>query len=485
MTVNTGINSSLLRPQTFHVLTYLKAGRALRPLPQRLCLIGPQGAAATATAGVVIPIDDPTQTDALFVAGSYMALMARKAFETMASLGQGPALYACPLAETTTKRVEAITLGGSATEDKDLIIRIAGRYIAVGVASGTSAANAAISLKSKLDELAENLPVIASIVGAVVSCTDVCKGTLGLDVMYSTVQAPAGLTVAFSQTTAGAGALDIQTALDAIAGEEFDGVAISNHIAGDITEINTHIAATWSASEKKPRWFFVGEPGSIGTATSLAASANHEGVVILSWEQSPSLPCEIATAAACGALSKNRPNANYDGMKLPLYPPPVAYKYTNAEIETALNAGLTPLMPVLNPANKSVIEGVGLVVRMVTTRTTRSSAPFTLLRDLGVSRTAWAMAKQYDLAYAEKFGSDANPDGVLLDDDTRDLIRDMVINIDYGAQDAKWIENVDANIAKLVVERDGTTSGRVNVDTAYDIVVGLHQVAFVHRAQVG
>lgn len=485
MTVNTGINSSLLRPQTFHVLTYLRGNRALTPLPQRLCLIGPQSAAALATAGVVIQIDDPTQTDALFGIGSYMALMARKAFETMAVLGQGPALFACPLAETTTKRQETITLAGTATEDKDLIIRIAGRFIVVGIANGTTAANASTALKNKLDELKALLPVTAAVATPVVTCSDVTKGTLGLDVTYESVQVPAGLTVAFAQTVAGAGALDIQTALDAIAGQEFDAVAISNHISADVTEINTHIASTWAASEKKPRWFFIGEPGSIGTATTLATAANHEGVVVVSWEQSRSLPCEIATAAAVGALSKNRPNANYDGMQLPLYPPPVAYAYTNAEIETALNAGLTPLSPLVDPASKSVVEGIGKIERMVTTRTTLSSIPFVLLRDLGVSRTAWAIAKQYDIAYAAKFGSAANPDGVLLTEDTEAQLRDMVLNIDYAAQDSQWIENVDEDKAKLVVERDSSAIGRLNVDSAYTIVVGLHQVAFIHRAQVG
>ena len=489
MTINTGINPALLRPQTFHNITYLQGGRSLIPVQQRLCLVGMQSSVATAVAGVIIPLDDPGETDALFGVGSYMALMARKAFDTMNALGQGPALYACPLAQTTTKRQETITITGTATADGNLIIRIAGRYINIGVASGTVQNNIAAALNTAIVAIKLNLPVLAAVATNVVTCTDVCQSVLGVDVVYSLVSAPAGVTVAFAQTVAGAGVLDMQPALDAIIAQDFDGIAVCNHQTADITEISTQITSTWTPSEKKPRWFFVGEPGSIATATTLASAANHEGVVIVNMEQSPSLPCEIATAAAVGALSKSRPNANYDGMVLPLYPPPIAFNFTNGELETALNAGITPLGSIVDTNTRQVIDGVVYVVRLITSRTTvlinGVSTPYGLTRDFGISRTAWALARQYDLRYAIQFGSQANPDGVLDDADTIDRIRDMVIGVNFEAQSANWIKDYDTDKAALIVEDDPVASGRVNVDNTYTIVVGLHQVAFVSRAQVG
>jgi phage tail sheath gpL-like len=486
MTINTGIDSSLLRPQTFHTISYLTGNRQLAPLPQRLVLIGPMGTtlspAPTAVAGVVIGLDDPGQVDALFGLGSFMALMARKAFETAAMLGAGPRLFACPLAETTTKQVETATIVGTSTVSGDLIVRIAGRYITVGLASGSTETVAAAALVAAVKNKYQSLPVTAGAAAGVATFTSTVKGTLGNDVTFETVQIPAGLTLAWAVSVAGAGALDIQTALDAIAGQDFDGIAISNHVSGDITEINAHIASTWTAAEKRPRWVFVGEPGTIGTATSLASSANHEGVLVISMEQSRSLPGEIATASAVLALSKTRPNANYDGARLPLYPPPVSYIYTSGEVETALGAGLTPLTAIVDPASRNVVEGVVSVIRLITTRTTLASVPFTLLRDFGISRTTWAMARQYDLRFVAQFGSLANPDGVLLDDDTQKQIRDMVVSLNYAAQDAKWLRNVDNDKALIQVEPDASVSGRLNVDSSYTIVVGLHQVAFVHRA---
>jgi phage tail sheath gpL-like len=483
MPVNTGINAALLRPQTFHVLTYLRAGRALVPLPQRLCLIGAQSAAATAIAQVVVECDDPTQTDALFGLGSTLALMCRKAFACAAMQGQGPQIFACPLAETTTKRAGTFTITGPATADDNLIFRIAGRWYTVGVANGTTATNIGVAVDNAIKANYQDSAYTSGNAAGVVTITAVEKGVLHNDTIVDVVHVPPGVTCVFAQTIAGAGVLDLQPALDAIAGQQFDGIAICNHASADITEINTHLATTWAASEKKPRWFFIGEPGTIGTAVALAA--NHEGIVIGSMEQSRSMPYEIATALAVGALSKSRPNANYDGMQLPLYPPPIAFDYMTSEVETALNAGLTAFKSVIDPVAQTVVDGVVSVTRLITTRTTINALPFILLRDFGVSRTAWAMAKQYDIAYVAKFGSTgANPDGVLLSEDTIQLIRDMVIGINKAAEDNTWLHNVDFDTQKLVVEADANAIGRINVDTSYTIVVGLHQVAFIHRAQL-
>lgn len=486
MTVNTGVSSAILRPMSAHNITYVRGNRALEPIPQRICLIGPKSTAGgTATNAAVVQVNDPGEVDTLFGMGGLLSLMCKKALETCSFIGQGPAIFACPLADGGTARQDTFTFAGTATEDNDIVVRAAGRYLTIGIASGTTAANAAIAFKNKCDELKEILPfTVAAPVGAVATSTYASRGVDGADMIVDVVKMPAGLTLVPAVSVVGATALDITTALDAIAGQDFDAVAVSPHAAAVITSINSHIAATWAPTEKKPRWIFVGESGSIATATALATAANHEGVSVISWEQSRSLPQEIAAACAVALCSKSRPNANYDGQKLPLYPPPISYVYTNAELETALNAGLTPLTAVVDNATKTVIEGVGKIVRLITTRTTKNSVPFTLTRDIGVSRTAWALAKQYDIAFEQRFGSDAQPDGPLLTDETMEQIRDMVIGINYAAEESQWIRNVDTDKTKLVVERDGSAIGRVNLDNAYTIVVGLHQVAYVHRAQI-
>ena len=484
MTVNTGINNALLKPSTYHVLTYLRAGRALTPLPQRCLLIGVRAVGVgTAVSGAIIPVDDPSQAETLFGQGTLMTLMIRKAMATSGQLGSGPAFFACPVDDVTTAQVELFTITGAATADSNIIIRIAGRFFTVGIANGTTAVNAGVALDTAIKAAYSDLPVTSSNAGGVVTLTHTVKGTTGNDTVFEVVSMPAGLVGGFTVSAAGVGAPNIQPGLDAMAGQDFDVVATPTHIAGDITKINTTLATRFSPSEKKPSWFFVGEPGTIATATALAA--NHEGIVVGSWNGSRSLPGEIAAAMAAGATSKSLPNANYDGMTLPLYPPTITNAYTNAQIETALNAGLTPLAAVIDPGSRAVVEGQGSIVRLITSRTTMNSQTFILLRDFGVSRTAWYMAKQYDIAYANKFGAGAsNPNGVLLTADTMLQIKDMITNINKAAEDSNILYNVDSDLSRLIVEADATTSGRVNVDVQYTIVVGLHQVAFVHRAQI-
>jgi phage tail sheath gpL-like len=263
-----------------------------------------------------------------------------------------------------------------------------------------------------------------------------------------------------------------------------DGIAVANHKAADITDIVADIASRWNYAEKRFRFYFMGEPGTIATASALASSANHQAVILASMEGCKSLPGEMATALLMATFSRERPNANYDGMQLPLYPPAAATLYTPTEIETALAAGLTPLGGVVDPFTRAVTNGVVRIVRMVTTKTTQNSQPFEVLKDLAVARTGVYLAAQLDAAFAARWSGDANPDGTLLTDDVIAQIRDFIVAMLRELEGLNVLRNVDADIAQLVVERDLVAPGRVNVSITYTVVVGLHQIAFVHKVQL-
>lgn len=487
-TVITGIPTSLRRPQTFHRFIYSLSGRSLVPLPMRIVLAGIQSTAATATAGTIYEVFDVTQTDALFGIGSELSLMCRKAFETGKLLGVGPRIFAigitAPTGGSTAATQKTITVSGTATEAGNIILRVAGRTFTIGVANGDTAATAAAAIEKILDQFAEELPVTAGVSGAVVTTTHVAKGANGDDVAITVDAKPAGLTFVIATSVAGNGIVDIGTTLDALLPDEYDGIAIANHTAADITDINTHLASAWGVAEKKWRWIFVGEFGSIGTATSLASAANHHGCIVANVEGSPSLAGEIATAVCFGAFSRDRPNANYNGLKLPLFPPASATAFTGSEVETAIAAGLTALTPVLT-SQRAIVPAVLKIERMITTKTTEGGNPFEPLRDLGVSRTGAFLARQVDIGYTSRFGADANPDGVLLTEDTEDQVEDMIKSILFAAEERSIIENVTKSLPELVVERDPDAIGRINTDIPYHVVVGLHQVANVHRVRVG
>lgn len=490
MPVNTGISASYRRPQTFHRFTYLLGGRLLSPLAQVIALIGTQkatGASSTATAEQVYDIDDVEQADGLFGKGSELALMCRKAIETASRLGAGPRIKAVGVLEPGggTKNAQTLTVTGPATAAGNVVVRVAGRTYSVGVSSGDVAATIATAISDMLKAYAEELPVDISVAAAVVTLTHAHKGENGGDVAVSIDSVPAGVAVAVATSAAGAGVIDITNALDALAASEIDFIAISNHKAADVTDALAHTDAMWQPNLKKWRWLVMGERGTLGTATTLAAAANNRALLVVSCEASPSLPCELATAFAVAMCSRDRPNANFDGVKLPLFPPVAASAYTSTEVETALAGGVVPLTPDIDLSTKVVVDGILKIEKAITTKTTESSQPYEPLRELAVSRTGAYMARQIDIAYVQRFGPQANPDGVLLTDDTIDRVQDMIAALAAEAEEVDILKNVDEDLQELVVEEDGAAIGRLDIDFAYTVVGGMHQLACVHRVKVG
>lgn len=486
MTIITGIPTTLRRPQTFHTFTYLQGGRNLTPLPQRCLLIGTMKG-GTAVASSIYPIDDPTETDGLFGVGSSLALMCRKAFETGGYLGQGPQLFACPVAENGAgaARTETLTVTGPATVAGNVVIRIAGRTLTIGVSVGDSANTVAAAINVAINAAKLLMPGTSGVGSAVVTFTSTHKGAWGSDIVFEVVSAPAGITVVAAVGTAGSGVADPTAALAAAQGPDYDLIVMENHQSADIALALTHVTVAWTPSEKKWRWVVFGEPGSIGTATTLASAANDRAILVACCEQSPSLPGEIATAIAIAVASRARPNGNWDKLRIPIYPAYDTYDFTNTEVETALANGIIPLKSVTDPQTRVQTLGVVKIEKMVTSCTTVSGQPFEALRDLAVPRTGAFVARQIDAAFAARFGADASPDGVLESADTVAQIKDMVANILYACQDQTILANVDSDLALLVVEMDEGAPGRVDVDVSYTVVLGLHQVAFVHRVKIG
>lgn len=483
--INTGVSNSLNVPQTFHSFTYLYANRALIAFPMRIALVGMMKG-GTAVAGTVYEIVDAAQTDALFGSGTELAIMCRIAFATSAMLQGGPRVFAVGIAEpaASVAATRTITVTGTATAAGNIIVRVAGRTFTIGVAVGDVQNTIATAISNAMKTFDENNPFATSVATNVVTATYRTTGVTGNDLTGTTEQTVAGVTVASAAGVTGTGTPLIQGAVDALAPGKYDGIAFSTHISGDITILNTDYTARWSASEKGWRWYFMGETGTIGTATTLATAANKEAIVIGSVEGSPSLPGEIATALCMATFSKSRPNATYNGLKLPIYPPNAATAYTGSEKETAIAAGLTALEPVVAP-NGQTLDGLCRIVRLVTTKTTNAGGfPFALLRDIGVSRTGVYLARQLDALCEERFGADANPDGTLQTDDTIDQVKDVGKAVLRLAGEGTIVRNVEDDIAKMVAERDLVTLGRTNVDLWYTVVIGQHQIAWKHNVQV-
>lgn len=470
------VPSSLKRPGSFHEFVHTPAGRGLAPITNRVALLGTKTAAGTATVEQPVQVFDALDADTKAGKGSPLALMARKALETAQLKGVSPEIWIVPIAEpgAGVAHEKTATVSGPATESGNLVIRIAGRTITVGVTNGDSAATIATALDKAIDAMAADLPVTATAAAVVVTCVHTVKGENGADVSYSLVSKPAGVNVVFANTAnVGAGVIDITLALDSLVDKDYHGIAIENRKAADVTDAKTHNDVQWGVQEKRYRWVFMADTTTISAANTNSVAANTKHIVNICCEGTPSLAGEVAAAAAVAVFAKERPNANYDAEVLPLFPPAAASAFTNSEIESLLASGTTPLVP--------TPEGDRLqVVRLCTTKTTEGGAPFEALFDLAPSRTAAFMAKQYDAAYQVGFKQELLTTDPNNANNVLKRIRDVVIEKQRAAEALEYIQNVDTYLAQLLVEKAGAPVGRVLVSAPIEVVSPLHQTVFIH-----
>jgi phage tail sheath gpL-like len=480
--LTTTVPSSVDTPGTFHVFKNVPVGGSLVPLALRVLLVGVQSSAATATAVTPVQVLDVADAITKFGQGSELALMAAKAFEQgllNQSVGRGgmPELWACPIAAVAGGAVaaaETLTVTVTTALAGTVVLRIAGRTINVGVTAGDAQNTVATAIKNAINTASRDLPVTATVAANVVTATHATTGTNGNDVVYEVVSQPSGVTVALAQSVAGTGTVDITAALDAAVDKNYNAIAISIHSSTAISDAADHLTAMWTYSQKFWRWVFLGDKATLGTAQGYATSADSEKILVVSCEQSPSLPSEIAAATAVAAFGVEAPNANYDDVELALYPPPTSYAYTGAEVESSIDGGVTPLSP--------TSDGRRLrIVRLVTTKITDNSVPYKLLADLAFSRTIAYRAEQYDINFRQRFrqevidGSIDDPEATLLK-----RIRDMCVGVDRAMGAAGYLRDVEALVPQIRVEEALAPAGRVLVQAPARVAGPLHQVAFEH-----
>lgn len=469
--IPSSLPTNIRRPGAFHQFVAGLAG-GLVALDTRVAIAAIKSSAGTATASVPVQIFDENDADTKLGKGSEAALMARVAFAQARRSGSQPQIWACPItapSSASAAATQTITTTVTTALAGNVVLRIAGRTLSIGVSAGDAQNTIAAAIEAAIDTAAAegNLPVTASVATNVVTCTHVTHGVNGNDVDYEVVSTPSGVSVATTQTVAGAAVCDITAALDALMGADFNAVCIANHLAADTADALANLTTAWGMESKRWRHIFIGETGSVSTANGLADDIGHKGALVISCENSPSLPGELAVACAVAAVGKSRPNASLNDEELVIYPPPAASVYTNAEIESLLAGGCTPLMPTANGVDTRI-------VRLVTTQVLLNGATYDGLRDWGQSSTHAYIARQLDIAWAQKFRQE------LLDDEVMLRARDMVIEIHEAAQDARILRDVDEFKSQILVEESVSAPGRLVLVNPFRVAGPLHQGDFLH-----
>jgi phage tail sheath gpL-like len=478
MTIPSSLPSNVRKPGAFHEFEFSARGSA-QPLERRFVIIAEKTAAGTAAADTPVQLFGESDGDAKCGVGSLAALMNRKAILQARLSGFGePEIWVVPLAEpgAGTAATYTLTLSGSATQAKDLILKLAGRLIVVGVNNGDAAATIATAIKDKCDELGPSLPFTAGAAGDVVTLTFRTKGVNGNDVARKTLQLPTGVGLVHAVGVAGAGATSITTALGALYDKRYHGLALANHVTSDAAAILADLLLAWGFGQKNYRFLELGERGSLGTAQTLQASFNDYRVGITACENTGSLPGEIATAVGVSWWAREAPNANLDGELLALDPPDPQDAFTDAEIESALASGVTPLVPAGTYCK---------LVRKVTSQITVAAAPFEPLREPALPRTVAYMAEQEDIGFTQGFHQEtmwADPSG---GDDIFARVRDMVIDKHRAAERSRYLRNVDDHLPEIKAEEHPSVAGRILIQDPMTVAGPLHQGAFLHIGYLG
>lgn len=477
-----------LRPQTYHTFLASHVAGKLTSVPLTIALIGAKSSAGTATVNTVYDMTGLTATDGdtLFGQSSELAIMHRISILCANTFQAGPRVFCVPIAESAgVANVQTITCVGTATADSVQTVRVAGRTFQVGVPNGTTQNNNATAIANALKTRAAELPVVVTVATNVVTLTHPTKGINGTDVKVTVDQQAPGITATVATGTAGTLATDHQPALDALSPRRYDGIVFANHASADITEILADIAVRWGANSKNWSLYFVGEPGTISTATALASAGNDKALQIASMEGCLNTAGEMATAHAMMVFSRERLNASYDGFRVPLYPPAAATIYTPTEVDTALAAGLTPFTAVFDSTG-AITQNLAKCERAVTSHTTSNSQPDDKVRDIGVPRTMYGIAIQIDIEAEARFGAASNPDGVRQSTDTDKAIKKMWSGIARSLAAGQVIDpdQVEADIAQTVVEHDAVVGGRSNVALFYHYLGSQHQTVWQHNVTV-
>lgn len=242
------------------------------------------------------------QAASLFGSGSLLSLMAEKYFKNnkftetwMVALDDDAAGVA---------NARTITVTGPATAAGSIPLLINGKKISVAVAKDALATAIATSIAAAINA-ASSCPFSATANAAVVSLTAKWKGDTANDIdirhsYYSGEELPAGVTLAFATTTAGATNPDVTDVIDLIAAEHFNVFVNPYRDTENLTALREELANRWGPLVQKEGVAVMAKSDTLANLATFGNSLNTQFFVCAGIKGSPTASFEIA--AALGAV---------------------------------------------------------------------------------------------------------------------------------------------------------------------------------------
>lgn len=441
---------------------------------QRMLVLGQRLATGTAQAGELVLISAAGQAEIQFGRGSQLAAAAAAA-KTANPAGE---LWALALNDDAggTSAAGSLTFTGTAAAAGTVALYVAGTRVQAAVQAGFTAAQTASAVNAAISANTA-LPVTSAVDGVdttKINLTARNKGLVGneIDVRVNYglgERLPAGVTLVLVAMTGGAGNPDINVALAAIAGTQYQTIATPWTDPTNLSALETELSSRWGPLVMQEGQAFAAEPGTLGAMLALGASRNSAFLTLVGAGKSPTPAYVTAAVAAAIDAGEPDPARPRQTLRLPgvLAPAPVD-RLSRAERDQLLHSGVSTL--VADDGGNVSIE------RLITTyQTSALGLPDVSFLDIETLRTLAFLRFSVRARIGLRF-----PRHKLADDGTAfapgqaivtsSLIRAELLHLFREWESAGLVEGFEQFKRDLIVERNASDPNRVDSLIPPDVV---------------
>ena len=245
-------------------------------------------------------------------------------------------------------------------------------------------------------------------------------------------------------------------------------IAVGCTDEANLLKLRTHLETVGAPEEKRWALGIYGQTGALAQTTTQAGRLN-SGYLYSAWyRKTPSLPCELAAAFAAVVASEEDPARPLNTLKLNgIGVCDSADKTMRTEQENALYNGVTPIETSPDGTSAQIVRAISTY-----TKSGNGTADESLL-DMTTVRTLIYVSGACADRIALRFPRDKMTERTIA------RVRSELIDVLMKCEELEIVENVENNLANLIVERDAQNTGMLNCRVPSDVVNGLHQVGMV------
>lgn len=453
------IPSSIRKPGKYFEFNTKLAVRTLPGNLQKTLIVGQRLSSGSIPANTIVDVFSSSDAATFFGRGSIAHLM------VLAALQANPYLtlqvIAMDDAGGSVAATKTVTISGPATAPGVVQVNVGDQTVVIAVSSGDTNNAIATALQAQFAKQPD-LPYTAAVAANVVTLTAKNKGTLGNQIPVSSAVTATGVGAVVAAGTTGTTDPTIATALAVAFSAGHNIIASPWNDTSNLTALRTHLDNVSGPMEQRGAVGVFAHVGTLAASTTLAGSINSGRITGLLLPTAYDNVFEVAAAYAAVIASEEDPARPLNTLPLTgILANPLANRLMRTEQENALNNGITPSE--VGPGDKVQI------VRAVTTYTLDpQGVPDISLLDLTTIRTLDYVRKAVRERISLRFPREK------LSARTPDKVRSEILDVLYKLEELEIVENVEANKAGVIVERDSQDPNRLNARIPTDVVNGLH-----------